>query len=94
MRNWPNSKHAWLLGWVRRLPAGTAHQVSYGEHFTCLPASFTNVIYGVAAARGYKATLAVFKDKRIVVFAFYRAKDLSRPNLAAYPIVKTLRGEE
>jgi len=85
------SQYAYLLGWVKKLKAGEAHQANLGHHFTCKVESFGNAVYAAAATKGWKATLANFPDDGCVVFAFYRPDDLMKPNLAAYPIVKKMR---
>lgn len=88
---WQTSKYGWLLGHVRKLPAGEAYLAQKGAEFECLPESFAGYVYAAAAERGLKASCAVFGAA--VVYAFYRPNDLMRPNLPAYPIVKKMRGE-
>jgi hypothetical protein len=87
--NEETSKYAFLLGWVMELEPGKAHKARRGKEFTCEPSSFGQVVYAAAAQRGYKATVATFAEG--VVFAFYRADNFMKPNLAAYPIVKRMR---
>ena len=85
------SRYAFLLGWARELEPGKAHLARLGKEFDCMATSFTGAVYAAAATRGLKATVAVFPDQGAVVFAFYRADSFTRPNLAAYPIVKKMR---
>lgn len=84
-----NSMYQFLLGWVRDLEPGTAHQANLNEHFTCTPQSFAQVVYAVARQRGYAATVATFED--CVVFSFYKPDAYLKPNLKAYPVVVKMR---
>jgi hypothetical protein len=91
---WANSKYAWLLLHTEtRLQPGRALRAQKGSEFQCEARSFANYVYAAAAYRGHKATVMVFDnlDHPVVVYAFYKANDLMRPNLPAYPIVKKMR---
>lgn len=89
-----NSKYAWLRNWGFRLKVGVAHKATRFIDYQCETRSFAGVLYRAAAARGLKATIAVFEKQGCVVFTFYKPDGLVRPNMAAYPIVQAMRAEE
>lgn len=95
-KNWnlKNSQYAWLLQWGFSLKAGEAHKAVRYVDYQCMPHSFAGVVYHAARTRGLRATTAVFPQLGVVVFCFYKPDALMRPNLAAYPVVRSLRGED
>jgi len=88
------SKYQWLAEWgVRTLKPGQAHVAFRGadKDFTCLPVSFAGVVYRAAREVGLSATLCIFSD--CVVFAFYKPDGLMRPNMKAFAVVRSMRGD-
>jgi hypothetical protein len=79
---------------VTKLNAGEAYVATYPDDFTCKPESFQNVVHLLAAQKGngWKATTVCIYP-RTVVYAFFKNTDYMKPNLAAHPVVKKLRGE-
>jgi hypothetical protein len=88
-----NSMYAHLLRNVVKLKAGEAFVATWQQDFTCAPESFRGVVYQLASAkgRGWKGTSVIIG--RYVVYSFYKGTDYMRPNLAAYPIVLKMKGE-
>lgn len=89
----PGSKYYHLVQGIRKLPPGQAFLASQGAGFTCTPETFRNVLYQVASTAGGTWHVSVTIVKTEVVWAFWKQDDLMRPNLLAYPIVKTLKSE-
>lgn len=92
--NLDNSKYAWLAGWVRKLKTGEAYVASKGHTdsegtFTCTAASFTGVVYKVAAEKGWKATVVTTHNQ--VAFSFFKATDYMKPNMPALPVVRKMK---
>lgn len=87
------SKYDPLRANVAKLPAGEAFVATYPDDFTCKPESFRGVVHQLAADKGngWKASTSMIGS--FVFYAFYRNTDYMKPNLAAYPIVKKVRGE-
>lgn len=92
---WQTSKYGWLLGNVQRLEPGKAYRAQRGSEYQCLPETFRSYVYAAAKERGFNASTCVIDDPvhPVVVYVFYRPHDLMRPNLAAYPIVKKMKGK-
>ena len=89
--NLKTSRYKWLgRQATRELKPGVAYQAFRGRDYECMSHSFASVIYAAAAAHGLKATCAVFES--VVIFAFYHPDAFLRPNMAAYPVVRKIRG--
>lgn len=89
--NLRTSRYKWLgKQATRELQPGVAYQAIRFQDYDCESYSFTNNVYAAANTLGLKATCAVFESS--VVFAFYHPDAFLRPNLAAYPVVKKIRG--
>lgn len=94
--NLHKSRYKWLLTWgIRTMKPGVAHLAIRGRDFHCEAQSFAGIVYRAAAAMDLKATVSVFTNvwPHQVVFCFFRADAMMRPNLRAYPVVRSLRGE-
>lgn len=89
--NVTRSKYRWISPMVGELKPGEAYLSRRGKEFECEPVSFAGVVYTVAREAGWKATVITLPNA--VVFAFYPPDSYLRPNLAAYPIVKRMKGE-
>lgn len=89
--NLKTSRYKWLGKQVaKELQPGVAYQAIRFKDYDCLSYSFAQAVYAAANTLGMKATCAVFDSS--VVFAFYHPDAFLRPHLAAYPVVKKIRG--
>jgi hypothetical protein len=89
-----NSKYAHLLINVRKLKPGEAFIATAGIDFDCSPETMRGVVYQLAKAKGpdWHGTCSVVGKH--VIYTFYRRTDYMRPNMAAYPLVRKMRGEQ
>lgn len=75
--------------WCKELPAGKAMMVTRFVDYKCDSRSFAGQVYTQARARNLKVTVTVFES--FVLFAFFKANSLMKPNMPAYSQVKKVR---
>lgn len=75
--------------WGNELPDGKVWMVTRFVDYKCESRSFASQIYNEARRRGMKVTVTVFES--YVLFAFFRADSLWKPNMPALPQVKKIR---
>lgn len=76
---------------IYELPTGSAYIAKPGVDFTCKPESFAGVVRNAAAMKGLKVTVVVFHHTGEVIYSYFQANALLRPNLANYPLTKKMR---
>lgn len=74
---------------VHELDPGIAFIATKGKDFTCEPESFGSYVRAAAALRGLSASVTVVGTH--VIYAYFAADALWRPNFRNYPIVRKYR---
>lgn len=95
------SKYPWER-WSGPLPEGKAWMVTRHRDYDCLSLSFAGQIRRFAAERGQKATIVIVAEQHplsptrsvlqeYILFTFYDADSLWRPNMPAFKDVQKMR---